>query len=159
MAAEFKSHVLRRDEKGFLGIPFKRWLLSGVGGGLLFAFGSFALGTWSIPVGIAAVIIILVFTGERGGMPLWLRLLFHWRGALIIAAARRPDGLAPRIARLLEVPVESVVLVEGDRLFDPPAQVSGGDFTEWITLVDPHTEDDGLVFVEQAITTTEITAD
>jgi hypothetical protein len=28
VAAELKSHVLRRDEKGFMGIPFKRLLLA-----------------------------------------------------------------------------------------------------------------------------------
>lgn len=31
MVAEFKSHVLSRDEKGFMGIPFKRLLLAGGG--------------------------------------------------------------------------------------------------------------------------------
>ena len=36
MSADFKSHVLRRDEKGFFGIPFKRLLLAGVGGGLTY---------------------------------------------------------------------------------------------------------------------------
>ena len=34
MAADFKSHVLLRDEKGLFGIPFKRLLLAGVGGGI-----------------------------------------------------------------------------------------------------------------------------
>ena len=36
MAADFKSHVLMRDEKGLFGIPFKRLLLAGVGGGLTY---------------------------------------------------------------------------------------------------------------------------
>ena len=31
--ADFKSHVLRRDEKGIFGIPFKRLLGCGLGGG------------------------------------------------------------------------------------------------------------------------------
>ena len=36
MTADFKSHVLRRDEKGFAGIPFRRLLVSGVSGGLVY---------------------------------------------------------------------------------------------------------------------------
>ncbi len=151
MAAEFKSHVLRRDEKGLLGIPFKRWLLGGVAGGLVFALASLPLGSWAIPPAVAVAAALLVFTGERRGMPLWQRLLFHWRGNLVIAAARRPEGMAARLAQALEIPVASVFVVDGDQLFAPPAAAAVVDFTEWVTLLDPQAEDDGLVFVEQAI--------
>lgn len=43
MAADFKSHVLLRDEKGFFGIPFKRLLLGGVGGGLTYTVFNLAM--------------------------------------------------------------------------------------------------------------------
>ena len=33
MAADFKSHILSRDEKGFGGIPFKRLLFGGIAAG------------------------------------------------------------------------------------------------------------------------------
>ncbi len=42
MAADFKSHVLMRDEKGFMGIPFKRLLLAGVCGGLTYTIARIA---------------------------------------------------------------------------------------------------------------------
>lgn len=32
MAADFKSHILSRDEKGFGGVPFKRLLFGGIAG-------------------------------------------------------------------------------------------------------------------------------
>ncbi len=54
MVAEFKSHVLSRDEKGFMVIPFKRLLLAGVGGGLIYTFAKVAASDWSIPLAIAA---------------------------------------------------------------------------------------------------------
>ncbi|MEM9955429.1 MAG: hypothetical protein AAF846_27755 [Chloroflexota bacterium] len=52
MAADFKSHVLRRDEKGFFGIPFKRLLLAGVIGGLAYTFSNIFLSLWAIPFGM-----------------------------------------------------------------------------------------------------------
>ena len=42
MAVDFKSHVLLRDEKGLFGIPFKRWLGAGVGGGAIVVGEAFA---------------------------------------------------------------------------------------------------------------------
>ena len=51
MSADFKSHVLLRDEKGFLGIPFKRLLLAAVGGGLVYTIVRFASAGASVPVG------------------------------------------------------------------------------------------------------------
>ena len=59
MAAEFKSHVLRRDEKGLFGIPFKRLLLGGVGGGLTYTLTNLALPGWSIPLAIITALLIV----------------------------------------------------------------------------------------------------
>jgi hypothetical protein len=36
LVAEFKSHVLKREEKGMFGIQFKRLLSTGIGGVILF---------------------------------------------------------------------------------------------------------------------------
>jgi hypothetical protein len=43
MAADFKSHILSRDEKGFGGIPFKRLLFGGIAGGFTYTLFRFAL--------------------------------------------------------------------------------------------------------------------
>ena len=49
MSADFKSHILSRDEKGFGGVPFKRLLFGGIGGGLAYTVCRFALPDIAIP--------------------------------------------------------------------------------------------------------------
>ncbi|NLF77700.1 MAG: hypothetical protein GX573_18565, partial [Chloroflexi bacterium] len=73
MAADIKSHVLRRDEKGFMGIPFKRLLLGGVSGGMTLIIARFALGNLAFLVAALTFILVLTLTGPRGGIPLWQR--------------------------------------------------------------------------------------
>ena len=80
MSADFKSHVLRRDEKGMFGIAFKRLLLAGVGGGLVYTFVRLALPEWSIIVGVLVAVAFLVLMGQRGGLPLWQRGWYRLRG-------------------------------------------------------------------------------
>jgi len=90
MAADIKSHVLRRDEKGFMGIPFKRLLLGGVSGGMTLIIARFALGNLAFLVAALTFILVLTLTGPRGGIPLWQRLLYRMRGSLMLAAERKP---------------------------------------------------------------------
>ena len=104
MASDFKSHVLRRDEKGVFGVPFKRWLLAGVGGGLVYMVTSFAFRGWGIPIGIVAVILVIVFTAPRGGIPLWLRLIYRLRGSLLLIALRHPGSIAARLSAIRRSP-------------------------------------------------------
>ena len=100
MAADFKSHVLLRDEKGVFGIPFKRLLLAGVGGGLTYTLFSLAVPGWSIPVAVVTGIAIVVLTGPRGGIPLWNRLVYRLRGTLQVAAVKAP-GFGDRRKEML----------------------------------------------------------
>ena len=50
MVAEFKSHVLRREEKGMFGIQFKRLLGAGIGGVILFMIARIIFPVGAIPV-------------------------------------------------------------------------------------------------------------
>src|SRR5688572_2238431 len=138
MVAAIKSHVLRREEKGFLGIPFKRWTLSGVVGGMVFAVGSIVLSGGGIALGFGVALAVLILTGERYGMPRWLRWWLAWRGHLILHAATHPQGVAARLAQWLDMPVAAVMGLEGDTLFAPSGVVDTGDLTEWVSLLDPH---------------------
>jgi hypothetical protein len=147
MTADFKSHVLRRDEKGFLSIPFKRWLLAGVCGGLIFAFASIPFSEYAMPLGGIGAVMVLIFTAERRGMPLWLRLLLAWRGRLILAAFQSSTGVASQVAQLLKLPVEEIAQLEGEAIFIPPHAEPSGNFSEWVTLAVP-SDADGLVFIE-----------
>jgi hypothetical protein len=153
MAADFKSHVMRRDEKGFFGIPFKRLLLAGVGGGMTYTLFNIALPNWAIPAGIVASLFVLIMTGTRGGLPLWQRLMYRLRGSLLLAAAHDRTGFFGQIARSLELPVELVKL-DAAVVFAPAQPNYDIDMREWVTFARAAEADrgDGLVFVDAPMT-------
>ena len=153
MAADFKSHVLLRDEKGFFGIPFKRLLLGGVGGGLTYTVFNIAMPNWAIPAGVVLAVFVLVMTGTRGGLPLWQRLMYRVRGSLLLADARDTQGLFCRPAKSLELPVELVEL-DAAGVFAPAQPNYDIDMREWVTFARAAEadRDDGLVFVDAPMT-------
>lgn len=148
MAADFKSHVLLRDEKGFLGLPFKRLLLAGVVGGLIYAFSRFGIPDWAIPLGIACGLFVLIITGTRGGLPLWQRLMYRLRGSVLLMASHEPNGLLHQVATTMELPVELVVL-DGSQVFASSSGDGQLDMREWIAFsrATDADSDDGLRFV------------
>lgn len=145
MAADFKSHVLLRDEKGLFGIPFKRLLLAGVGGGLTYTLFNLGLPGWSIPLAGISAILTIVLTGLRGGIPLWQRLIYGLRGSLLLRSAQHPHSFLGQVAEMLELPIE-LVRLDGARVFAPPSPNAEVDLREWITFAHAQ-ERDGLVFV------------
>jgi hypothetical protein len=153
MAADFKSHVLLRDEKGFFGVPFKRLLLAGVSGGLTYTVCNMAFPGGSIPVGVALALLVLIMTGMRGGLPLWQRLLFGVRGSLLLAAARDRHSWLGSLATALELPVE-VVKLDAAVIFAPVQAHYDVDMREWVTFARAAEADwdDGLVFVDAPMT-------
>ncbi len=153
MAADFKSHVLLRDEKGFFGIPFKRLLLAGVGGGLTYTLCNIVLPAWAIPAGAALAVVSLVMSGTRGGLPLWQRLLYRVRGSLLLAAGRDAQGLFAGLAKSLELPVE-LVRLDAAVVFAPAQPSYDIDMREWVTFARAAEadHDDGLVFVDAPMT-------
>jgi len=152
MAADIKSHVLRRDEKGFMGIPFKRLLLGGVSGGMTLIIARFALGNLAFLVAAVTFILALVLTGPRGGIPLWQRLVYRVRGSLMLAAERKPKSLAGRLGTAFEMPT-GLGTLDAEIVFAPPEGDVEADMTEWITFA--HAEeadhDSGLVFLEKPL--------
>lgn len=146
MAADFKSHVLLRDEKGVFGIPFKRLLLAGVGGGLTYTVFNLSLPGWSILIALIAVISIVLLTAPRGGIPLWNRLLYRLRGILLLLAVRFPQSSLGRLTQTLELPID-LMRLDGAEVFAPPSGEVEVNLSEWITYAYP-TETDGLVFVD-----------
>jgi hypothetical protein len=153
MAADFKSHVLLRDEKGFFGIPFKRLLLAGVCGGLTYTLFNIAMPNWAIPAGVVLALFALIMTGTRGGLPLWQRLMYRVRGSLLLAAARDSQGVFGQIGRSLELPVELVKL-DAAAVFAPAQPNYDVDMREWVTFAraSEADTDDGLVFVDAPMT-------
>ncbi len=152
MSADFKSHVLLRDEKGFLGIAFKRLLLAAVGGGLVYTIVRFASAGASVPVGAVCGITLLVMTGMRGGLPLWQRLLYQLRGALLLAAAHQPASGLGKLAAVLDLP-SGLAKLDGAVVFVPLHSEVGIDLREWTLFTSPVEADhnDGLRFVSDPL--------
>lgn len=152
MAADIKSHVLRRDEKGFMGIPFKRLLLGGVSGGMTLIIARFAVGNLAFLVAVLTFILALILTGPRGGIPLWRRLVYRVRGSLMLAAERKPKSIAGRLGTAFEMPT-GLGTLDAEIVFAPPEGDIEADMTEWITFA--HAEeadhDSGLVFLEKPL--------
>jgi hypothetical protein len=148
MAADFKSHILSRDEKGFGGVPFKRLLFGGIAGGFTYTVCRFALPDLAIPAGVIVTLLVVILTAPRGGLPLWLRLWLNLRGSLLLAAASNPNGMANELAKLLNLPLDTAQL-DGSTLFAPPAGLVEVDLSEWVTFARARDLDrgDGLVFV------------
>lgn len=148
MAADFKSHILSRDEKGFGGIPFKRLLLGGIGGGFAYTLCRFMLPDLAIPLGVAVAIFLIASTAPRGGLPLWMRLWLNLRGAILLAAAQNPAGFAVELARMLSLP-SNLAALDADVVFAPPAGLVEVDLSEWVTFARARDLDrgDALIFV------------
>jgi hypothetical protein len=153
MAADFKSHILSRDEKGFGGVPFKRLLFGGIAGGFTYTLCRFALPDLAIPAGVVVALLVVVLTAPRGGLPLWLRLWLNLRGSLLLAAASNPTGLASELAKLLNLPLDTAHL-DGRTIFAPPAGLVEVDLLEWVTFARARDLDqgDGLEFVSSPLT-------
>jgi hypothetical protein len=126
---------LMRDEKGFMGIPFKRLLLAGVCGGLTYTIARIATPDVSIPIGVVLGVVVLVMTGTRG--------------SLLLAAARDSKGFFGQIGRSLELPVE-LVRLDAAVVFAPAQANYDVDMREWITFARASEvdHDAGLVFVD-----------
>lgn len=149
MAADFKSNVLLRDEKGFFGVTFKRLLFSGVGGGLTYTLFNLVLPAWALLAGVGVAILTLAMTGTRGGLPLWQRLMYRVRGWLLLAAVRDTYGVSGSGARALELPVD-LVRLDAAKIFVPAQTARDIDMREWVTFARAAEidSDDGLIFVD-----------
>lgn len=153
MAADFKSHILSRDEKGFGGVPFKRLLFGGIAGGFAYTLCRFALPDLAIPAGVVVALLVVILTAPRGGLPLWMRLWLNLRGSLLLAIASNPIGIAAELAKLLNLPLDTAKL-DGHAVFAPPAGLVEVDLSEWVTFARARDLDkgDGLVFVPSPLT-------
>lgn len=148
MVAELKSHVLRRDEKGMFGIPFKRLLGAGVGGVVIFMVARILFPIGAIPFGFVGFIGLPILSAQSGGLSLYTRLLYRVRGWLIIAAASQPDSLMAQVAETLELPTH-LVMLDGAQVYAPPEKAVEVDLSQWETFAAPDEDGQGLVFVEE----------
>src|SRR5688500_5470946 len=137
MVAELKSHVLRREEKGMFGIPFKRLLGAGIGAGVIFMVVRILLPISALPVGCFAFIALLILMAQSGGLTLYTRLLYRLRGWLIISAASQTAGRLAQIAEMLELPTH-LVKQDSTQVFAPPEKEVVVDLAQWETYAAPN---------------------
>src|SRR5579859_1589213 len=137
MPTDFKSHILRRDEKGFFGIPFKRLLLSGMIGSVILALTQGTLGQGpGMVLAIVGVIAALTLTASRGGLPLWQRLWFGLQARL--ASTSRESALYTLVKALasLGVKIEPVTLDASELFGAEQKQTAITRPTDWRLYTD-----------------------
>lgn len=148
--ADFKSHVLRRDEKGLFGIPFKRLLACGLGGGLVTTVSKIPLPDWSVPLGLVSFVALLFLTAPRGGIPRWKHLVYGWQWRLMVAAATAPASLLGKLGRELGLPLE-MLEIDGDALFKAADEEAPRTrLTDWVSFTHFDQVEDGHALVVQS---------
>jgi len=131
--AEFKSHVLKRDEKGFFGIPFKRLLGCGLGAGALLTGLRMVLPDLAAIISAVSFVVLLVLTAPRGGIARWQQLLYALRWWLLSASALTPKSVAGQFARALGVPGESLD-IDAAVLFQADDDAPRTDLSDWVSF-------------------------
>jgi len=152
MAAQFKSNVRRREEKGFGSVSMKRLIFCGVGAVLVFMVLRFTpLAPISLPLLVGVFALLLLLTAPCGGLPLWQRLLLGLRAGVILAAAHHPTGIAALLAKALNFD-PSVVHLHHRRLFLTVAEEDEADFSDWSLYADLSEAEQtaGLFFIKDS---------
>jgi hypothetical protein len=147
----FKSHILRRDEKGMFGIPFKRLLGAGLGGGLIITLTKIPLPSLSIPLGMVGAVLILILTTPRGGIPRWQQMFYEWRWRLKVAALSAPHSLLGNVGLMFQLPAETTS-IDGDGVFNPTDEAAPRtNLTDWVSFANPTDadHDEGMVFIKK----------
>ena len=143
--AEFKSHVLKRDEKGVFGIPFKRLLGCGLGAGALFTGLRIALPNIAFIAGAASFVTLLVLTMPRGGIARWKHTQYGVRWQLLTAAALTPKSVAGKFAQALGIPGEGID-IDSDSLFRAADDTPRTHLSDWVSFTHPLSSLDKLSF-------------
>lgn len=95
MAANLKSRVLHREEKGFGAVSMKRMIFSFMGSGFVFFALRFTpLAGLTIPLTLLSLVLFFYYSGERYGVPRYQWILVNWRGSLLLNACNNPRGLS-----------------------------------------------------------------
>ena len=126
---KIKSHVLRREEKGFAGIPFKRLMMAAMGGAMVYMITS-STGTLSMVLSGVSGLLVIVLTTPGGGLPLWQRLWYAIRARLMLTSFGQPTGLTARISQWLGLPVNQIE-IDGNQVFRAEAEVQLTRIEDW----------------------------
>ncbi len=141
--ADFKSHVTRRDEKGMFGIPFKRLLLAGCGGGMILVLSRIPFPDLSLLLGLAGTLALIWLTAPQGGIARWHMLLLDWQWRLVTAPVLAPGSILGQLARLLQLAAQSPD-VSSEAIFTPDENAAARtDLADWALFSAPWAVDQG----------------
>jgi len=153
--AEFKSHVLRRDEKGVFGIPFKRLLGCGLGAGALLTVSRTFAPDYAVIASAACFVSLLVLTAPSGGIARWKHILYSVRWRMLTAASLAPKSVAGQLAHALGVPGAGID-IDADSLFRTDEDAPRTDLSDWVSFSQPLTADALSVEVSPGLTLAEV---
>ncbi len=141
----FKSHVLRRDEKGIFGIPFKRLLGCGLGAGALFTLLRMVTPDYAFLVSALGLMLLLIYTTPRGGIPRWRHMALNLQWRLLSAAALTPNSWSGQLGRALALPTDQID-IDATRLFsESEEEAPRTALTDWVSFSSA-SADNGLTF-------------
>ncbi|MCC7206900.1 MAG: hypothetical protein IT323_06315 [Anaerolineae bacterium] len=144
--ATFKSHILRRDEKGLFGIPFKRLLGCGLGAGGLFTLLRIALPDYAFLMGVASLLVLLIYTAPRGGIPRWRHTALNLQWRLLSAAALTPNTWSGKLGRAFGLPADHID-IDAARLFgEGEEEAPRTALTDWVSFSRALADEDALTF-------------
>ncbi|MAU12437.1 MAG: hypothetical protein CL607_21615 [Anaerolineaceae bacterium] len=136
MAAQFKSNVRLREEKGFGSISMKRLIFSGTGAVFLFMGSRMTpFATMSLPILVGSFILLLMLSGSRGGLPLWQRLVLGWRARLLLVASENSTGTASQLVLALNLNTNDTYLRSKDIFQNQKADLRSKD-SQWAIYSD-----------------------
>ncbi len=135
--ADFKSHVLRRDEKGLLGIPFKRLLGCGLGAGGLMTGIKPIFPEWSVLIGAVSLLLLLIFTQPRQGIPRWRQVWYSTRWRIVSTAALAPEGVVGQFASLLHLPIDALTIDAATLFTHLEEAAPRTKLTDWVSFTRP----------------------
>jgi len=153
--ATFKSHILKRDEKGVFGIPFKRLLGCGLGAGALLTILRTVAPDLSVIISAVSLLTLLVMTAPRGGIARWKHLLYGMRWRLLTAASLAPKSIAGQVARVLGVPHEGID-IDADALFRSDDDAPRTNLSDWVSFAQPLATDALAVEATPGLTLKEV---
>ncbi len=141
----FKSHILRRDEKGVFGIPFKRLLGCGLGAGALFTLMRMLAPEYALLVGAVGLVLLLIYTAPHGGIPRWRHMALNLQWRLLSAAALTPNSWSGQLGRALGLPADQID-IDATRLFsESEEEAPRTALTDWVSFSSA-SADNGLTF-------------
>lgn len=151
MAADFKTNILLREEKGVFGVAYKRLMMAGVVAAFFFFIAKLIFGGLAVPLTFLVFIGAVIMSGQRGGLSLSMRLYLSFRGNLIIKAAKQPGSMLAQVARNMDLPIH-LAFLDASEIFASYREQRSFDFADLVVLTSA--DDDpaaGLVCVDDPL--------